>query len=123
MTLASECLAAADAAVRDRRESYGSPQDNYARLSAFLSPLLEMDVSALQGVLICIQMKISRLMNDPLHEDSWIDIAGYAAVGFEIMKLIKEKEDGGQIRTTYGKDKQRREKFLDEDWGSVSLEG
>jgi len=37
MTLASECLAAADAAVRDRRESYGSPQDNYARLSAFLS--------------------------------------------------------------------------------------
>jgi hypothetical protein len=39
-------------------------------------------------------MKVARLVNDPLHEDSWIDIAGYAAIGFEISQLLKEREDG-----------------------------
>ena len=94
MPLAQKCLELADEIVRDRRAAYGSPDANYHRLSGLWSAVLETDVSALETVLCCIQMKVARLVNDPLHEDSWIDIAGYAAIGFEISQLLKEREDG-----------------------------
>lgn len=94
MTLAHECLALADAAVKDRRGSYGSPDANYHRLAGLWRAVLERDVSALETVLCLIQMKIARLMNDPSHEDSWVDIAGYAAIGYEISQLLKERADG-----------------------------
>jgi hypothetical protein len=94
MTLAQKCLELADAAIRDRRAVYGSPDANYHRLSGLWSAVLETDVSALETVLCCIQMKVARLVNDPLHADSWIDVAGYAAIGFEISQLLKEREDG-----------------------------
>jgi hypothetical protein len=94
MTLAQKCLELADEIVRDRRAAYGSPDANYHRLSGLWSAVLETDVSALETVLCCVQMKVARLVNDPLHEDSWVDIAGYAAIGFEISQLLKEREDG-----------------------------
>lgn len=31
-----------------------------------------------------IAMKLSRLVQTPGHRDSWLDIAGYAALGHEI---------------------------------------
>ena len=94
MTLAQKCLELAEAAVKDRRASYGSPDANYHRLSSLWSAVLETDVSVLETVLCLIQMKISRLMNDPTHADSWVDIAGYAAIGYEISQLLKERADG-----------------------------
>jgi hypothetical protein len=36
-------------------------------------------------VILCmIAVKMSRLIKTPEHEDSWVDIAGYAALGGEI---------------------------------------
>ena len=90
--LVHECLALADAAVKDRRSAYGSPDANYHRLAGLWSVVLETDVTALETVLCCIEMKIARLVNDPTHADSWIDIAGYAAIGYEISQLLKADE-------------------------------
>jgi len=94
MTLAHECLVLADATVKDRRGAYGSPDANYHRLAGLWSAVFETDVSALETVLCCIEMKVARLVNDLTHEDSWVDIAGYAAIGYEISQLLKERADG-----------------------------
>ena len=94
MTLAHECLALADAAVKDRRASYGSPDENFRRLSKLWEVVLEVDVGALGAVLCCVELKVARLLEDPTHADSWVDIAGYAAIGFEISQLLKERVDG-----------------------------
>ena len=35
-------------------------------------------------VYLCLnQLKVSRLIETPTHADSWVDIAGYAALGGE----------------------------------------
>ena len=94
MTLAHECLALADAAVKERRTSYGSPDENFRRLSKLWEVVLEVDVGALRAVLCCVELKVARLLEDPTHADSWVDIAGYAAIGFEISLLLKERVDG-----------------------------
>ena len=48
------------------------------------SVILNYEVS-LQDVYLCmIAVKMSRLIHDSEHEDSWVDIAGYAALGGEV---------------------------------------
>lgn len=71
-----------------RQNNYGSPENCFQTIadfwnmyiihkkSCFFSP---KDVAAMM-----ILMKVSRLCNDINHEDSWIDIAGYAANGVEV---------------------------------------
>lgn len=45
-----------------------------------------------QEALETIVMKVSRLLNgDPDHEDSWLDIAGYATLVYRILKRPKVK--------------------------------
>lgn len=71
-----------------RQNNYGSPENCFQTIadfwntyfihkkSCFISP---KDVAAMM-----VLMKVSRLCNDINHEDSWIDIAGYAANGVEV---------------------------------------
>ena len=35
------------------------------------------------GILAMVAVKMSRLINTPDHEDSWVDICGYGALGAE----------------------------------------
>lgn len=77
-----------------RRASYGTPEDNFAcianfwttyvqrrfrRGSAMVDPIMftPADVAAMT-----VLMKAARLAETPGHEDSWTDIAGYAACGW-----------------------------------------
>lgn len=85
-------------AVADRGLNYGKPEDNFLRIARLWNAHLVnaglLDVSVLadddKGVtpvdvaLMMGLMKAARLSNQPAHEDSWIDIAGYAACGAEI---------------------------------------
>tara|TARA_R100000951_G_scaffold116383_2_gene127946 strand:+ start:3623 stop:3931 length:309 start_codon:yes stop_codon:yes gene_type:complete len=69
-------------AVRD--EIYGDPTTNHERIAEMWSSILNVDVRAEEVVLCMIAVKMSRLCRTPHHEDSWVDIAGYAALGGEI---------------------------------------
>jgi hypothetical protein len=44
------------------------------------SALLEKEVTPNQVYLCLIAVKMSRLVESPRHRDSWLDIAGYAAL-------------------------------------------
>lgn len=83
----------------DREKSYGKPEDNFRRIgmmwnaylgSAINRPLAPSDVAAMMALL-----KLARIASGNYSEDSWIDLAGYAACGGELASFEHEdKEDG-----------------------------
>ena len=64
----------------DRAEEYGDARENHARIAAMWSALLKREVTADQVYLCLLAVKMSRLVESPKHRDSWLDIAGYAAL-------------------------------------------
>lgn len=87
---------AADAVLRQRNKSYGEPDEDFQRIAAIWNamgytapsgrPMSGHDVSVL-----LIGLKMSRLTWNPLHQDSWVDIAGYSACGLETASLQEER--------------------------------
>lgn len=69
----------------DREQDYGTPESNFATIASFWSDYLDMDISAQQVADMMILMKISRIKNGGGTGDSYVDIAGYAACGNEIL--------------------------------------
>ena len=72
---------------QDRNLQYGEPTDNFKRIAQLWdayrvskpSPqIVEEDVAIMMGL-----VKIARLCNDLANKDSWLDLAGYAALGYE----------------------------------------
>lgn len=83
---------AAEAVLRQRNNTYGPPTQDFARSAGICNALgfrfvdAEGRVSELQPhhiAMIQQAVKMSRLTWDPGHVDSWIDMAGYAACGYE----------------------------------------
>ena len=66
-----------------RAEKYGPPLTNHQRIAAGWSVIFGQEVSPSQVVKALIWLKIARLVNAN-DDDSWVDIAGYAAIGSEI---------------------------------------
>jgi hypothetical protein len=72
---------------QDRNLQYGEPADNLKRIANLWdvyrvskpSPqIVEEDVAIMMAL-----VKIARLCNDLTNKDSWLDLAGYAALGYE----------------------------------------
>lgn len=68
----------------DRQESYGDATESFERLAVLWGALLGHPVTASQVAQCLVALKLSRLANSPSHQDSWVDIAGYAALGSEV---------------------------------------
>lgn len=91
--LRSEVLATAGELIsKDRAETYGDARDSFECIAALwtaylqhhacgagLHPLGAADVAAMMAL-----MKVSRLRFAQEYADSWVDIAGYAALGCEL---------------------------------------
>lgn len=67
-----------------RQENYGSPESNFSRIAAFWTLYLQRHITPADVAIMMILMKAARLQNNIKHEDSWVDIAGYAANGVEV---------------------------------------
>lgn len=67
-----------------RQENYGSPESNFAKIATYWSSYLNRRVESYDVAIMMILMKVARLQNRIDHEDSWVDICGYAANGCEI---------------------------------------
>ena len=63
---------------RDRRDVYGHPLEDFARISKMWAGILGNEVTAEQVGLCMIAVKIGRLCHSVGHRDSLVDIAGYA---------------------------------------------
>jgi hypothetical protein len=74
--------AAAEITRGDRQKAYGDWSDNAADIAAMWSVILGHEVTPRQVALCMVALKVIRLKHGP-HADSWIDLAGYAALGGE----------------------------------------
>jgi hypothetical protein len=80
----SEILKVADTLINGERASvYGDARKNHEQIAKMWSALLGTEVSTEQVFMCLIAMKLSRLTSTPNHEDSWVDICGYAALAGE----------------------------------------
>ena len=74
-----------------RDKDYGPPIDNFGRAAGTLSALGYRNpaggpVQPHDIAVIMLAIKLARLAHDPENEDTWIDVAGYAGCGVEVVK-------------------------------------
>ena len=80
----AEILKKAESLVNGpRAKDYGSAYENHARIAKLWSVILQKDITVPQVYQCMIALKLARLVETPAHEDSWIDICGYGALGGE----------------------------------------
>ena len=72
--------------VADRSAAYGAPSKSMELLAKRWSITLGHPVTPAQAVMCLIDLKLTRLAHDPHHQDSILDIAGYAAVLHEVTR-------------------------------------
>ncbi len=68
----------------DRAVDYGDAQTSFEDISAIWSAILRHQVSPQDVARCMIALKMVRLSASPQKVDSWVDIAGYAAIGGEL---------------------------------------
>ena len=66
-----------------RAKAYGDAHEHHARIAQMWSVLLDKPVTIQQVYQCMVAVKLARLVVTPNHEDSWIDICGYGALGGE----------------------------------------
>ena len=82
----------------DRDKQYGAPEDNLGRIAMVWSMLFGIDISAEDVAMAMVGLKMARYANKgEFQPDTWIDIAGYAGIGFEVGKLTELKKAEHQI--------------------------
>ena len=72
--------------VADRGRAYGDARQSMEAIAQRWSLTLGHPVTAAQVALCMIDLKVERLTHDPSHEDSLLDVAGYAAVLHEVSR-------------------------------------
>ena len=80
----AEILAKAESMINGpRAKDYGDAYKNHERIAQMWSVLLEKEVTVAQVYQCMVAVKLSRLIETPDQEDSWLDICGYGALGGE----------------------------------------
>ena len=84
-----ELLEAAKETVADRGEDYGSIWDNHERIAIIWTALIGIQIEPEHDAMMMAGVKLARLAATPDHQDSWVDLAGYAATGSECLDVRK----------------------------------
>lgn len=84
--MSASLLEKAAAVLEDRGHAYGAADRAFEAIAARWTLTLGRPVSAAQVVLCMIDLKLVRLAHDPDHEDSLIDVIGYAALFPEVSR-------------------------------------
>lgn len=84
----------------DRQITHGRPENNFADIALLWQiykdvPFTAQDVAAMMAL-----MKIARVKWNPVHQDNWIDVAGYAICGGSLPNG-NAHEQAGQFEQTH----------------------
>ena len=82
----AEILQKAEAIVTgERQTNYGTPEDNFKRIAGLWNAYMGHDIfDASDVAMMMALLKIARIKTGTSTEDSFVDLAGYAACGGEI---------------------------------------
>jgi hypothetical protein len=80
----TELLENVTIALSDRGSAYGDASENFQRIADMWGIILRENVTVKEVALCMAAVKVARLVETPDHADSWIDLAGYAALGVEV---------------------------------------
>ena len=70
---------------RSREEDYGSPEDSFGMIARLWSAYMGIQFEPVHVAEMMVLLKLARLAGGSRSMDNWVDIAGYAACGGEIM--------------------------------------
>lgn len=73
-----------------REDNYGSPENNFQVIANLWSAYNGTDFTANDVAMMMALLKIARIKTGKATEDSFVDLAGYAACGAEISTNKKE---------------------------------
>lgn len=76
-----------------RENEYSSPEDNFKTIADFWSVYKGVEFTANDVAMMMALLKIARIRTGTATDDSYVDLAGYAACGSE----INSKTDKGEI--------------------------
>lgn len=79
-------LAQAGAIISGERDvQYGGPEDNFGRIAKIWSVLFDREFTTEDVAMAMVAVKVARYAsNSGFQPDTWVDIAGYAACGYEV---------------------------------------
>ena len=64
----------------ERQDQYGAPEDSFPRIAAYWTTYLGRPVSALDVAHLMALMKLARAQGRGFKRDTYVDLAGYAAI-------------------------------------------
>lgn len=70
---------------RDRQATHGRPEDSFTRIARLWSGYLDFEIHPYDVAALMALLKLARIRENPTHDDNWIDLAGYAACGAEVV--------------------------------------
>ena len=65
----------------ERQDDYGDPRKNFTRIASLWESYLGTEIRPSDVAALFMLAKLSRLANTIDHEDSWVDLIGYSALG------------------------------------------
>lgn len=77
----------------ERVNKYGEPEDNFRIIARLWSAYLGIDISSVDVSMLMVLFKAARVKTGIGTDDSFVDIAGYAACGGEISSMEKELDN------------------------------
>ena len=77
--------------IAERSSQYGDTAGNMVVIAARWSTTLGREITPAQVVLCLLDLKLARLAHDPTHEDSAVDVCGYAALLRELIQTSNKE--------------------------------
>lgn len=85
----------------DRNRDYGDAADDFQRTAEMSGAYNGVDKTPTDHAADMILVKLSRIKHSPAHRDSWLDIIGYAVLGYSIAAEAAEHEEMEKLRSSY----------------------
>lgn len=78
---------------RDRQNTYGDAEDNFAQIARYWSEWKGVEFTALDVAAMMVFVKLARMKTSPFNLDSWIDGGGYFVCGAGIVSKANEQAE------------------------------
>jgi hypothetical protein len=77
----------------ERDKQYGKPEDNFKRIAKIWSVTLGIEITNEDVAMMMVGLKVARYASKSgFQPDTWVDIAGYAACGYEVGNLENKQK-------------------------------